>query len=142
MKIRWLWSFRYSAVLREAAGIKRIVLACGRTDLRRGMDWLAAMIRLSYGLDPLEEGTLFLFCGIRKDRIKGLIFEGTGFCLFTLRLADGRFQWPRTPDEARDITIEQFRRLLDGFTIESSIRHFHKTNTQDQQKPAKPMVQR
>ena len=111
-------------MLREAEGIKRILVACGRTDLRRGIDGLAAIVRLAYGLDPLEEGTLFLFCGVKKDRLKGLIFEGIGFCLFTLRLSDGRFQWPNTPDEARDITMEQYRRLLDGFTVESSIRRY------------------
>ena len=60
-------------MLREAAGIKRILVACGRTDLRRGIDGLAAIVRLAYGLDPLEEGTLFLFCGVKKDRIKGLL---------------------------------------------------------------------
>ena len=119
-------------MLREAGGIKRIVVACGRTDLRRGIDGLAAIVRLEYGLDPLEEGTLFLFCGVKKDRIKGLLFEGIGFCLFTLRLTDGRFQWPNTPDEARDITMDQYRRLLDGFALESSIRRYRRKETENQ----------
>lgn len=103
-----------------------MILACGRTDLRKGMDSLAALVRLAYGLDPLEEGTLFLFCGVKKDRLKGLIFEGIGFCLLTIRLTDGRFQWPNTPDEARDITMEQYHRLMDGFAVESSIRKYKK----------------
>ena len=111
-------------MLKEAGGIRRVILACSRTDLRRGIDGLATLVRLAYGLDPLEEGTLFLFCGKKKDRIRGLLFEGIGFCLFTLRLSDGRFQWPNTPDEARDITMEQYRRLLDGFAVESSIRRY------------------
>ena len=113
-------------MLREAGGIKRVILACGRTDLRKGMDSLAALVQLAYGLDPLEEGTLFLFCGVKKDRLKGLIFEGIGFCLLTIRLTDGRFQWPNTPDEARDITMEQYHRLMDGFAVESSIRRYRK----------------
>ena len=113
-------------MLREASGIKRVIVACGRTDLRRGIDGLAAIVRLAYGLDPLEEGTLFLFCGVKKDRLKGLIFEGIGFCLLTLRLTDGRFQWPNTPEEARDITMEQYHRLLDGFAIEGTIRRYKK----------------
>ena len=138
--IHWPWFFRYSAMLKEASGIKRVILACGRTDLRHGIDWLSAMVRLSYRLDPLEEGTLFLFCGVRKDRLKGLIFEGTGFCLFTLRLTDGRFQWPGTPDEARDITLEQFRRLLDGFAIDASIRRFHRMPEQARKEAAKPLA--
>ena len=119
-------------MLREAAGIKRILVACGRTDLRRGIDGLAALVRLSYGINPLEEGTLFLFCGVKKDRIKGLLFEGIGFCLFTLRLSDGRFQWPNTPDEARDITVEQYRRLLDGFAVDSTIRRYVRKDSENQ----------
>ena len=124
-------------MLREASGIKRVILACGRTDLRKGMDSLAALVRLAYGLDPLEEGTLFLFCGVRKDRLKGLIFEGIGFCLLTIRLTDGRFQWPNTPDEARDITMEQYHRLMDGFAVESSIRKYKKVEDESPPKVRK-----
>ena len=119
-------------MLKEAGGIRRVILACSRTDLRRGIDGLATLVRLAYGLDPLEEGTLFLFCGKKKDRIRGLLFEGIGFCLFTLRLSDGRFQWPNTPDEARDITLEQYRRLLDGFAVESSIRRYVRKEPENQ----------
>lgn len=122
-------------MLREASGIKRVIVACGRTDLRRGIDGLAAIVRLAYGLDPLEEGTLFLFCGVKKDRLKGLIFEGVGFCLITLRLTDGRFQWPNTAEEARDITMEQYHRLMDGFAIESTIRRYKKVEAEPPPKP-------
>ena len=43
--------------------------------------------------------------------------------LLTKRLyAENRFQWPRTPDEGRELTMEQFRRLMDGFAIEGTIK--------------------
>lgn len=109
-------------MFKDGFGVRKVVLATGRTDLRRGIDGLAALVRLSYGLDPLEEGTLFLFCGRRKDRIKGILYEGDGFCLCTKRLSDGRFQWPRDEGEARRITTEQYRLLMEGFTIEGTIR--------------------
>ena len=101
-------------MLREASGIKRVILACGRTDLRKGMNSLAALVRLAYGLDPLEEGTLFLFCGKRRDRIKGLLWEGTGFLLLYMRLEDGAFIWPRSANEAAELTEEQYRFLMEG----------------------------
>ena len=68
-------------MLKEATGIKRVVLKMGRTDLRRGIDGLKAIIILN-GMDPLEAGTLYLFCGTRNDRIRGLLYEGlsAGFC--------------------------------------------------------------
>ena len=105
---------------------RKVVICCGRVDLRQGIDGLTAYVRLNYGLEPLEKGTLFLFCGSRSDRIKGIIFEGTGTCLIYFRLAEGnRFRWPRSPEEARLITTEQYRRLMDGFELEGSIREVY-----------------
>ena len=77
--------------------IKKVVIKLGKTDLRRGIDGLASIIRLSGNMDPMERGTLYLFCGSRPDRIKGLTFEGDGYLLLTKRLSrDSRFQWPRS----------------------------------------------
>lgn len=113
-------------MLKEGIGFNRVIVCCGKVDLRKGIDGLAAYIRLNYGLNPVEKGTLFLFCGNRSDRIKGLLFEGDGMLLLYKRLAAGnRFQWPRNPDEAREITTEQFRRLMDGFTVEGSIKEVY-----------------
>ena len=97
----------------------KLILATGRSDLRKGIDGLAAMVRLKYGLDPLEKDTLFLFRGTRRDRIKGLLWAGDRFILLYIRLADGCFQWPRTA--ARSITTEEFKRLMDGFSIDPSV---------------------
>ncbi|MEE3482511.1 MAG: IS66 family insertion sequence element accessory protein TnpB [Lachnospiraceae bacterium] len=109
-------------MLKEAGGIRRVVLKTGRTDLRRGIDGLKAVISLN-GMDPLEKGTLFLFCGRRNDRIRGLTFEGDGYLMITKRLSgQNRFQWPRNEEDMKNITMEQYRNLMEGFTIEGSIR--------------------
>ena len=76
-------------MLRRDVQIKRVFLITGRTDMRRGIDSLVSIVRLTYGLDPIEKGTLFLFCGIRKNKIKGLLYEGDGFCLVTKRFNHG-----------------------------------------------------
>ena len=69
-------------MLKEGTGVKRVIIRAGRTDLRRGIDGLKSIIQLAYGMNPMEEGTLFLFCGSRRDRIKGLLYEGLSedFC--------------------------------------------------------------
>ena len=67
-----------------------------------------------YNQNPFEKGTLFLFCGQRSDRIKGLVWQGTGFILLYKRLEDGRLSWPRTTQEAAELTEEQFRYLMLG----------------------------
>ncbi len=102
-------------MLAESYGVvNRIVLAVGYTDLRRGIDGLAQIIGTKYDLNPFEKGVLFLFCGRRPDRIKGLLWEGDGFLLLYKRLEDGRFDWPRTPEQAANLTEEQFHLLMIG----------------------------
>lgn len=64
-------------MLNDATGLKKIYLAAGYTDLRRGMDGLATIIRFRFQLDPYDKNTLFLFCGKKTDRIKGLLWEAS-----------------------------------------------------------------
>lgn len=104
-------------MLNNASGFKKIYLALGYTDLRRGIEGLASIVRFTYDLDPYDKNTLFLFCGRRTDRIKGLLWEGDGFLLLYKRLDVGSFSWPRTSDEAMEITMEQYQALMQGFEI-------------------------
>ena len=101
-------------MLEDVAGIRKVVLACGAVYLRKGIDGLAVMIGDRYKQNPFEKGTLFLFCGQRSDRIKGLLWMGTGFLLLYKRFEDGRLSWPRTTQEAAELTEEQFRYLMLG----------------------------
>ena len=43
-------------MLEDAAGIRRVVLACGTVDLRKGIDGLATIIGDKYGQNPFEKG--------------------------------------------------------------------------------------
>ena len=97
-----------------ASRFKKVYLAPGFTDLRRGIDGLASF---QYTLDPYDKNTLFLFCGRRNDRIKALLWEGDGFLLLYKRLNNGSFRWPRTADEAMAITDDQYRMLMQGLEI-------------------------
>ena len=97
---------------------KRVYIAAGYTDLRRGLDGLASIVEQEYGLD-LFHGSLFLFCGRRTDRIKALYWDENGMVLLYKRLEEGNhFQWSRTEQEAREITPQQYRWLMEGLKIE------------------------
>ncbi len=110
-------------MLREATGIRKIYLRAGHTDLRKGIYSLQAMIQMETGISPLEEGTMFLFCGKRPDRIKILVFEGDGWLLMTKHLVGGnRFQWPRSSSDTLNLTRDQYNHLMDGFTIDGTIK--------------------
>lgn len=68
-------------MLEDAAAIRKVVIACGYVDLRKGINGLSMIIGDRYRQNPFEKGTLFLFCCRRSDRIKGLLWMGDGFLL-------------------------------------------------------------
>lgn len=105
-------------MLRETA-IPNIYVICGYTDMRKGQAGLIQIIQGTYDLDPYSE-SLFLFCGRNARKIKGLCWEGDGFLLLSkaLNCKDCRFQWPRTAEEARLLTKDQFIWLMQGLAIE------------------------
>ena len=96
---------------------EHIYIVCGYTDMRKSIDGLAAIIQQNLGLDVFS-GSLFLFCGKRCDRIKALLWEEDGFVLLYKRLENGKYKWPRNSDEARQITKQEFRWLMEGLSIE------------------------
>lgn len=104
-------------MLNDGTGFKKNYLATGYTDLRRGIDGLAAIVRFQFELDPYDRNTLFLFCGRRCDRIKALLWEGDGFLLMYKRLDNGAFNWPRSKDEAIRITEDQYQMLMQGLEV-------------------------
>ena len=99
-------------MLEDAAGIRKVVIACGYVDLRKGIDGLSMIIGDKYKQNPFEKGTLFLFCGRRSDRLKGLLWMGNGFLLLYKRFESGSLSWPRTLEEAAELTEEQFHYLM------------------------------
>lgn len=101
----------------------RIYLAPGTTDMRKSIDGLAAIVSLSFELNPLDQ-SLFVFCNANRDKIKILRWEHNGFWLYYRRLERGKFRWPRAK-ETTPICIErrQLQWLLDGLTIEQQLAH-------------------
>ena len=97
--------------------VRNYYVACGYTDLRRGIDGLASIVIQQYGTE-LDEESLFLFCGRRTDRIKALYFSGDGYILLYKRLNNGKFQWPRSEAELRKLDAQSFRWLMEGLEIE------------------------
>ena len=108
-------------VQNHATVFRKIYIVAGYTDLRRGIDGRAFIIKFNFQLDPYEKDILFLFCGRRSDRIKGLVWEGDGFLLLYKRLELGGFSWPRTKEEELEITPEQYQALMK--VLESVSRH-------------------
>ncbi|WP_292145848.1 IS66 family insertion sequence element accessory protein TnpB [Butyrivibrio sp.] len=119
----------YPASLRRCVMLKdadfnyfpAVYVVCGYTDLRCGIDSLAAIIERKYKVNLFVPNTLFLFCGRSSTRIKGLLWEGDGFLLLYKRVEQGRFVWPRTSEELRQLRPEQFKWLMQGFALDPLI---------------------
>src|SRR4051812_22399118 len=71
----------------------RVLVWPAPVDFRRGMDSLAALVQVALRLDPFA-GDVFVFRSRRSDRVKLLLYDGTGLILITKRLEAGRFKWP------------------------------------------------
>ncbi len=105
-------------MLNDAKSFHKVFIATGYTDLRKGVEGLATIIRYCFDLDPFQKDILFLFCGKKTDRIKGLVWEGDGFLLLYKKLSIGcSFSWPRSGDGVLDISQGQYRLLMEGFDI-------------------------
>lgn len=70
-------------MLSNASGFDKIYIACGRTDLRKGIDGLCTIIQHQLEIDPFQKNVLFMFCGSKPDKIKCLVWEGDGFFFST-----------------------------------------------------------
>ncbi len=101
----------------------RVVLACGRTDLRKSIDGLAVLVKESFNLDPFSP-CLFVFCNRQRDKLKILHWEHNGFWLYYRRLERGTFQWPVTAGSTPlKIGRRELRWLLDGLPLHQRQAH-------------------
>jgi transposase len=93
----------------------RILLATQPVDFRRGMDSLAALVQQALRADPFA-GDVFVFRSRRMDRVKILVFDGTGLRLYSKRLEAGRFCWPSPAEGTVRLTGAQLATLLEGLS--------------------------
>jgi transposase len=98
----------------------KIYLCAEATDMRKGFDTLAALVRDTLGLDPLS-GQLFVFRSKRGDRIKLLWWDNDGWAVWYKRLEVGvfRFSAPREGQASMTISAADFAMLLDGVDLSS-----------------------
>lgn len=104
-------------MMRPANEGPEVYLCRDPVDFRKGINGLAVLVEQSLELSPFCE-QLFVFCNRRRDRVKILYWERSGFCLWQKRLEQARFHWPRKREEAvLTLTPQQLNWLLDGYDI-------------------------
>jgi len=93
----------------------RIWVHAQPTDMRKGFLGLAALVHHDMGHDLLE-GDLFLFVSKRRNSAKVLMWDGTGLCLFSKRLARGCFDaaWLRSTGQRVEMSLGELLLFVNG----------------------------
>ncbi|GLS24438.1 transposase [Marinibactrum halimedae] len=87
-------------------------------DFRKAINGLSVIVSDIMELDVYQPA-LFVFCNKRRDQIKVLYWDYTGFALWQKRLEKDKFKWPKKKSlDTVSITHEQWSWLLRGVDFE------------------------
>ena len=86
----------------------RIYVAAGATDMRKNFNGLYGLVRDQLGCDP-ESGHVFLFANARRNRLKLLVYDGSGLWVCAKKLDGGRFRWPERDSDCEENRVESRR---------------------------------
>ena len=100
----------------------KVYLSLAPCDMRKGFDGLSAQVRNILQLDPFS-GAVFLFRGRRGDRLKALVWDGSGLCMYAKRLERGKFVWPRAHEGALRLSAAQLAMLIEVLNCKQAIVH-------------------
>ncbi|MGE6741588.1 IS66 family insertion sequence element accessory protein TnpB [Allorhizobium pseudoryzae] len=91
----------------------RILIASRPVDFRKGINSLAALVSTTLGANPYS-GDIYIFRSKRSDRLKIVVWDGSGMVLLTKILEDRHFTWPPVRDGAVHLSTSETALLLDG----------------------------
>lgn len=96
----------------------RIYVATGATDMRKGYEGLYGLVRDRLLCEP-RSGHVFLFCNRQRNRVKVLLWDGSGLWICAKRLEKGRFHWPEAKEKQSKVVLsqEELSLLLNGIDL-------------------------
>ena len=96
----------------------RIYLAAGATDMRKGFEGLYGLVRDRLQCSPLS-GHVFLFCNAQRNRLKLLVWDGSGLWVCAKKLSRGRLRWPQARAGEVKVVLsgEELAMLLGGIDL-------------------------
>lgn len=104
-------------MMRPSNDLPEIYVCLKPVDFRKGINGLSVLVEAELELNPFSE-RLFVFVNRRRDKVKVLYWEGSGFCLWMKRLEQARFKWPVfLGGELATLTGQQLNWLLDGIDL-------------------------
>lgn len=99
---------------------QRYYLSREATDMRKSFDGLSGLVRQGLGRDPLS-GEVFIFLNRRRTMIKLLVWDRSGFVLWSKRLERGTFELPSHPAVGSSVILswEELVMILEGVCLGS-----------------------
>ena len=91
--------------------------------MRKGFNGLYGLVRDHLGCDP-ESGHVFLFTNARRNRLKLLVYDGSGLWVCAKKLDGGCFRWPDSNSTVKKIVLthEELTLLLGGIDLKKTER--------------------
>lgn len=107
----------------QASDINAVYIYIAPVDFRKGIVGLGSEVNLSFG-DKVSGKNLFVFTNRRRDKIRILYWDDTGFALWHKVLEAEKFRWPsRLNATPVKVTAEQLQWLLCGLSIDQGKPH-------------------
>ena len=106
-------------MLNNASGFRKVYIAAGYTDLRRGIDGLASIVKFNFQLEPYEKDILPCFAEDAVTASRGSYGKETDSFSFTKRAGAWQFQLAPYKRRSTEITLEQYQALMQGLEIVS-----------------------
>ncbi|MFN8792001.1 MAG: IS66 family insertion sequence element accessory protein TnpB [Bdellovibrionales bacterium] len=103
--------------MKSPSDFKGVFIHKEPVDMRKAINGLSAIVEEA-GMGELMGPYLFVFCGRRRDVMKVIYFDRSGFAMWQKRLERDKFPWPKKlSDPVVHISTEQFAWLLDGYDV-------------------------
>lgn len=104
-------------MMRPSNDLPAVYLCRDVVDFRKGINGLSVVVEQMLGADPFS-ARLFVFCNRRRDKVKILYWERSGFCLWQKCLEKARFKWPRQgKEDVVTMSGQHLNWLLDGYDV-------------------------
>lgn len=110
---------------------QRYYLSRQWADMRKSYDGLSGMVRQGLGRDPLS-GEVFIFMNRRRTLVKLLVWDRSGFVLWSKRLERGTFELPPGSGQGVSIVLawEELVLILEGVSLGSVRRRMRYSRVQ------------
>lgn len=109
--------------MRDISFFSKIYLAPDPVDFRKQAHGLALIVSGSLGFLDLNLKHLFVFTNKKKNAVKALYWDKTGYALWSKTLEKDRFRWPKSKEQTLNLEAKELRWLLDGIDLGKIKKH-------------------